>query len=92
MIPKLSTSSASEFKQNEESNVYSSHEVMLLNWINHHFEKEGQKLYGNSKWYMYTCALKSIIVNIIANFILLYSAQINVFIFIRYCFTYDTNI
>ena len=53
MIPKLSTSSANEFKQNEESNVYSSHEVMLLNWINHHFEKEGQKLYGNSKWYMY---------------------------------------
>lgn len=52
MIPRLSSSSANEFRQAKESNVYSSHEVMLLNWMNHHFEKEGQKLYGSSKYTM----------------------------------------
>lgn len=31
------------------SNIYSTHEVTLLNWLNYHFEKEGKRLYGKSK-------------------------------------------
>ena len=30
------------------SNIYSSHEVLVLKWLNCHFSNEGKKLFGNT--------------------------------------------
>lgn len=36
------------------SNIYSTHEVLVLKWLNYHFSNEGKKLFGKYKSYIHS--------------------------------------